>query len=78
MNVLSNRVLRMFGEMGTQRLDLHVLLEAAGNDPDEREKVICAIEDLRREGLIEARGGDFYSITEKGKKAAAAQSHGTA
>lgn len=60
----------MFGEMESYRLDLHVLFEAAGNEPTEREKVLAVIEELRREGLIEPRGGDFYSLTEKGKRAA--------
>lgn len=64
----------MFGEMESHRLDLHVLFEAAGNEPAEREKILSAIEELRREGLIEARGGDFYSLTEKGEKLIAVQS----
>ena len=65
---MSSRVLQMFGEMDSYRLDLHVLFEAAGNEPSEREKLLTVVEELRREGLIESRGGDFYSLTEKGKK----------
>jgi len=72
MNDLSSRILRMFGEMESHRLDLHVLFEAAGKEPTAREKLLSVIEELRREGLIEARGGDFYSLTEKGKKIVAA------
>jgi hypothetical protein len=34
---LSLRVLRLFREMGKDRLDLHALFEAAGNEPAERE-----------------------------------------
>jgi len=67
MNSLSQRVLRVFGEMGTDRLDLHVLFEAAGNEPEVRRQVLDAIEELIRGGLIEACGGDFYSLTERGR-----------
>ena len=35
MKPLSLRVLRLFGEMGKDRLDLHALFEAAGNEPAE-------------------------------------------
>jgi len=67
MTRLSRRVLRLFGEMGMDRLDLHVLFEAAGNEPAERRRVLDAIEELIRAGFVEACGGDFYSLTEKGK-----------
>ena len=70
MSDLSARVLHIFGEMDSYRLDLHVLFEAAGNEPKEREKLLGVIEELRRDGFIEALGGDFYCLTEKGKKAA--------
>ncbi len=66
------KILQMFGEMDSHRLDLHVLFEAAGNEPSKRERLLSMIEKLRREGLIEARGGDFYALTEKGAKAVAA------
>jgi hypothetical protein len=49
------------------------LFEVAGNVPKEREKVLSAIEELRREGLVEGRGGDFYALTERGKQAASFQ-----
>ena len=64
---LSAQVLKLFKEMGKDRLDLHVLFEAAGNRPEERERVLDAIEDLTREGLVEVSGGDYYTITTKGK-----------
>jgi hypothetical protein len=64
---LALRILRLFGEMGEDRLDLHVLFEAAGNDPDERLHVLDAIEELVRAGMLEASSGDFYALTEKGK-----------
>jgi hypothetical protein len=38
MQQLSIRLLRVFGELGKERLDLHTLLEAAGNDPAERRR----------------------------------------
>ena len=74
MKPLSMRVLKLFGEMGEDRLDLHVLFEAAGNDPEERLKVLDAIDELVRAGLLDACGADFYELTEKGKGAAAATS----
>jgi hypothetical protein len=68
---LSKRVLRLFGEMGEERLDLHVLFEAAGNDAEERLRVLDALDELVRAGMLEARSGDFYELTEKGKGAVA-------
>lgn len=71
MDQLSLRILRLFGEMGKDRLDLHVLFEAAGNEPAERRRVLDAIVDLTREGMLDACSGDFYALTEKGKRAIA-------
>lgn len=68
MKPLSLRVLQLFGEMGMDRLDLHVLFEAAGNEASERERVLDAIEELTRAGMLDACGGDFYALTEKGKR----------
>lgn len=70
MDELRNRVLRMFGEMGKETLDLHILFEGGGNDPQEREKVLSVVEALQLEGLLESRGNDFYALTPKGKCAA--------
>ena len=67
MTPLALRVLRLFGEMGEDRLDLHVLFEAAGNEADERLRVLDAVEELVRAGMLEASSGDFYALTEKGK-----------
>lgn len=64
---LSLRVLRIFSEMGEERLDLHVLFEAAGNETAERERVLDAIEELVRAGILEASSGDFYALTARGK-----------
>jgi hypothetical protein len=69
MNPLSLRVLKIFKEMKQERLDLHVLFEAAGNEPAEREQVLDAVEELLNVGVLENRGGDFYSLTAEGKKA---------
>lgn len=71
MKPLFLRVLRLFGEMGKDRLDLHVLFEAAGNEPAERRGVLDAIDELIRAGMLEACGGDFFGKTEKGKGAIA-------
>ena len=67
MKPLSLRVLRLFGEMGKDRLDLHVLFEAAGNEPAERQGVLDAIDELTRAGMLDACGSDFYALTERGK-----------
>jgi hypothetical protein len=67
---LSLRVLRLFGAMGKDRLDLHVLFEAAGNEPVERLRILDVIEELVRTGLLDECGSDFYALTEKGKAAA--------
>ena len=71
MNSLSERVLRLFGEMKEERLDLHALFEAAGNDPSERSLVLDAIDELVALGMVKARGSDFYELTESGKRAIA-------
>jgi len=67
MKPLSLRVLRLFGEMGKDRLDLHVL----GNEPVERQGVLDAIDELTRAGMLDACGSDFYALTERGKGASA-------
>lgn len=71
MTILSRRVLQVFKDMKKDRLDLHVLFEAAGNDPGKRNEVLDAIDALVGEGLIEEQGSDFYCLTEKGKQRAA-------
>jgi hypothetical protein len=53
--------------MGKDRLDLHVLFEAAGNEPEERLRVLDAVDELVHAGMLEACSGDFYAVTEKGK-----------
>ena len=65
-------ILKAFTEMKREQLDLHVFFEAAGNDPADRERVLDAIDELQREGIIESRGGDFYSLTTTGLQAAQA------
>ena len=71
MNSLSERVLRLFGEMEKERLDLHALFEAAGNEPSERNRVLDAIDELVALGMVKACGSDFYELTESGKRAIA-------
>jgi hypothetical protein len=61
----------LFGEMGKEQLDLHVLFEAAGNEPSERSRVLDAIDELVRLGMVKALGSDFYELTETGKRAIA-------
>jgi hypothetical protein len=71
MKPLSLRVLRLFAEMGKDRLDLHSLFEAAGNEPGERRGVLDALDELMHAGMVDECGGDFYALTEKGKSAIA-------
>jgi hypothetical protein len=71
MEPLCLRILRMFGDMERDRLDLHVLFEAAGNEPSERQHALDAVVDLTRDGMLDACGGDFYELTERGKRAIA-------
>ena len=59
----------MFGDMQRERLDLHVMFESSGNEPTGRTQVLDAVDDLVREGYLQSAGGDFYSLTDKGKDA---------
>ncbi len=71
MKPLSLRVLRLFGEMDKDRLDLHALFEAAGNGSAERRGVLDSVDELTRAGMLEECGGDYYALTERGKRAIA-------
>ena len=68
MKQLKEHVLQLFGELKKEKLDLHALFEAGGNNPEERKGVLDAIEGLLREGLLEAQGSDFYVLTKRGKQ----------
>ena len=57
--------------MQRDRLDLHVMFESSGNEPAGRAQVLDAVDDLVREGYLQSAGGDFYSLTDKGKDALA-------
>src|SRR5437879_4313779 len=69
MKQLSSEVLKMFSEMQRERLDLHVMFESSGNEPEARAQVLDAVEDLVHEGFLQSAGGDYYVLTEKGKRA---------
>ena len=70
MDDVTRKVLSQFGRFNKESLDLHELFEAGGNDPDERKEVLYTVERLVDEGLLDARGNDFYALTEKGREAA--------
>jgi hypothetical protein len=70
MDDLTKKVLRSFEHWNKESLDLHMLFEAGGNDPEERTRVFDIVERLVKEGLLEELGNDFYSLTEKGREAA--------
>jgi len=67
---IEKRVLGSFAYWGREKLDLHELFEAGGNDPDQRNAVFYAVEKLVADGLLIEEGNDFYSLSEKGKTAA--------
>jgi hypothetical protein len=69
MDELTRRLLKLFIEMGSESLDLHTLFEAGGNDPESRKRVLDVVTGLVDTGLLESRGSDFYSLTDKGRKA---------
>jgi hypothetical protein len=66
MDVLAGKILAMFGSFNKETLDLHVLFEAGGNDPDARTAVLDTVEHLVNDGLLEERGNDFYALTREG------------
>jgi hypothetical protein len=67
---LTKQVLGSFALWKKDSLDLHMLFEAGGNDPDSRTKVFDIVERLVKEGFLEELGNDFYSLTEQGRLAA--------
>lgn len=67
MDELSKKVLRSFEYWKRDGLDLHVLFEAGGNDPEARTAVFDIVERFVKEGILSEDGNDFYSLTEKGK-----------
>lgn len=69
MNQIEKRVLASFEHWKKEKLDLHTLFEAGENDPDARTAVFDAVEQMVKEGLLQEEGNDFYSLTEKGRKA---------
>jgi DNA-binding transcriptional regulator PaaX len=69
MDELSRKVLGSFQYWGKDGLDLHVLFEAGGNDPEARTAVFDAVERLVKEGFLIEEGNDFYSLSDKGKTA---------
>ncbi len=69
MDEISTLVLRSFRRWNKEKLDLHELFEAGGNDPERRTAVFDAVEKLVAQGLLNEEGNDFYSLTEKGKHA---------
>jgi hypothetical protein len=69
MDDLTGRVLKLYGEMDSESLDLHTLFEAGGNDPASRQRVLDVVMRLVDTGHLESRGSDFYSITVRGQRA---------
>ena len=69
MDNLRKRILKLFDQMKSDKLDLHTLFEAGGNDPQAREKVIDVVAQLVREGVLEERGSDFYALTSQTRTA---------
>ena len=69
LNETALRVLELFGELSSETLDLHTILElAGGNDPAEREATFDAVESLVAGKMLDERGNDYYALTELGMK----------
>ena len=64
---ISSRLMKLFETLGEDRLELHVLFGVAGNGNNEKLKVMDAIDNLVRAGMLEASGDEFYALTEKSK-----------
>ena len=77
MKQLSAQVLKMFSDMRRDRLDLHVMFESSGNEPAARTQVLDAVDELVQEGFLQSAGGDFYVLTDKGRRALATQERGS-
>lgn len=72
MDPVDQRILRVFDELGRERVDLHALLElAGGKEAAQRAGVLDALARLAGSGLLRAEGGDFYARTEDGRIAVA-------
>jgi hypothetical protein len=67
MDMLAGKILAMFRSFNKERLDLHELFEAGGNDPAARTAVLDMVERLVKDGLLEERGNDFYALTREGR-----------
>jgi hypothetical protein len=62
-------VLRLFGSE-TEGWDLHAFFELlAGDDQERRVAVLEVVDKLAESGFLESKGSDFYTLTEKGKRA---------
>jgi|HubBroStandDraft_1064217.scaffolds.fasta_scaffold137231_2 hypothetical protein len=64
---VSARVVELLGTTGEDRLKLHVLFSVAGDETREKLKVIDAIDELVRTGMLDACGDEFYALTAKAK-----------
>jgi glutaredoxin len=72
MQTIAQRILSTFDQLDRSSLDLHTLFEfVGGNIPAEREKVLDAVTDFVKQGLLIPDGGDFYRRTEEGRLALA-------
>ena len=74
MDELTRKVIGSFATWRKDRLDLHELFEAGGNDPEARTAVFDIVEKLVRDGVLQEEGNDFYSLTEKGRAIAQSDS----
>jgi hypothetical protein len=54
--------------MGGNELELHVLMESAGNEPNGHVQALDTVEGLKQLASSNGGGGDFYALTNKGKQ----------
>lgn len=71
-NETALQILDLYHGRDEQAWDLHAFFEFfAGDARGNREAVFDLVDRLVERGYLESRGSDFYTITEKGKAAAA-------
>lgn len=63
-------ILQLFGEKDTEGWDLHAFFElVAGDNRERREAVLGIVDRLVEDCYLLSRGGDFYTLTDKGVRA---------
>ncbi len=68
---LAMEILRLFDQPNIEGWDLHGFFEfVAGDNQEKRTAVLDVVYELAELGFLENRGSDFYTLTDKGLRAA--------